>query len=65
MKIIDIEGNEIEVTDLDKAIRQADEYRHFRHDDRKSNTMDDYLTNHWQYIYEQLLILKHLNRQRS
>ncbi len=33
MKIIDLDGKEITVTDLELAIMQADDYRHFRHTD--------------------------------
>jgi len=30
MKIIDLDGREIEVTDLALALLQADDYRHYR-----------------------------------
>ena len=36
MKIIDLKGKEITVTDLELAIMQADDYRHYRHTDQWS-----------------------------
>lgn len=58
MYIKDLNGCLIQVTDLDAAIAQADEYRHARHEDKRFRKLDDRLNQYWQHIYEELQILK-------
>jgi len=55
MKIIDLEGKEIEVTDLGLALLQADDYRHYR----VTNPSDFHLRlqNYWEDFYQKLLLL--------
>ena len=58
MKIIDLNGKEIEVTDLKLAILQADDYRHYRHIDKAFAEFDRQQSKYWEDIYFELLILK-------
>ncbi|QEM07100.1 hypothetical protein DIU31_027670 [Mucilaginibacter rubeus] len=58
MKIIDLEGKEIAVTDLSLAILQADDYRHYRHSNAEFAEFDDKQRRYWEDIYQKLLKLK-------
>ncbi|MCR8560315.1 hypothetical protein KXD93_21865 [Mucilaginibacter sp. BJC16-A38] len=56
MKITDLDGKEIIVTDLLIAILQADDYRHYRVS--KPSEYDLYLCKYWEDIYQKLLLLE-------
>jgi hypothetical protein len=56
MKIIDLDCKEIEVTDLDLAIMQADDYRHYRV--KEPSEMHLHLYAYWEDLYQKLLKLK-------
>jgi hypothetical protein len=58
MEIIDLEGKTIQITDLDLAILQADDYRHYRHTDPAFAKIDKELQAYWQDFYEKLVRLK-------
>lgn len=58
MKIIDLECKEITITDLELAIMQADDYRHYRHTDPSFKTLDEGLQANWEDVYQKLLRLK-------
>ena len=58
MKIIDLNGKGIEVTDLKLAILQADDYRHYRHSDKAFAEFDRQQRKYWEDIYLKLLILE-------
>lgn len=55
MKIIDLDGKEIEVTDLALAIMQTDDYRHYRVAAPTPHQL--YLYSYWEDCYQKLLIL--------
>lgn len=55
MKIIDLDGIEITVTDLQLAILQADDYRHYRVKNPTSYQL--HLYKYWEDFYQKLLIL--------
>ncbi|WDF79043.1 hypothetical protein PQ469_03360 [Mucilaginibacter sp. KACC 22773] len=55
MKIIDLDGKEIIVTDLPIAVLQADDFRHYRVS--KPSEYDLYLYKYWEDIYQKLLLL--------
>jgi len=55
MKIIDLDGREIEVTDLDLAIMQADGYRYYRVNE--PTEMHLHLYDYWEDFYQKLLLL--------
>ena len=56
MKITDLEGKEIEVRDLDLALLQADDYRHYRV--KEPTEMHLHLYQYWEDIYQKLLAFK-------
>jgi hypothetical protein len=58
MKIIDLDGKEIEVTNLDLAVMQADDYRHYRHTDLSFKLLDEGLQAYWEDVYQKLLRLR-------
>ena len=55
MKVIDIEGRELEVADLHLALLQADDYRHYRVSAPSAQQL--YLYRYWEHLYQQLLVL--------
>ena len=54
----DLNGEQITVTDLDQALAEADEYRHYRHTSKKYKAFDDSRQAYWQDLYEKLKELK-------
>lgn len=56
MKIIDINGFEIEVTHLNKAIRQAKDLKDLHH--VPSLPSDKERQEYWKDLYEKLLVVK-------
>ncbi|MBD1362578.1 hypothetical protein IDJ77_02040 [Mucilaginibacter sp. ZT4R22] len=58
MEITDLKGKAIQVTDLDLAILQADDYRHYRHANPAYAAQDEALQAYWQDVYEKLISLK-------
>lgn len=58
MKIIDLNGKEITVTDLDLAIMQADDYRHYNLTDPAQAGFVKKQQAYWEDIYQKLLALK-------
>ncbi|MBB6107743.1 hypothetical protein SAMN05421821_101341 [Mucilaginibacter lappiensis] len=58
MKIIDLNGKEITVTDLELAILQADDYRHYQHVDPSFSVLDEGLKAYWEDVYQKLIRLR-------
>lgn len=58
MKVVDTNGKEIVVTDLNKAIEQADLFRGFKHQDTGFEKFDEQQHRYWNDIYQKLLELK-------
>jgi hypothetical protein len=56
MKIIDMNGKAIGVENLDLALMQADDYRHYRVSAPTAGDLDRYA--YWEDIYQKLLKLK-------
>ncbi|PAW95069.1 hypothetical protein CKK33_16835 [Mucilaginibacter sp. MD40] len=56
MKLIDLDGRVIEVENLDLALLQADDYRHYRVTTPTEN--DIYRYAYWEDVYQKLLKLK-------
>lgn len=63
MKITDLEGREIEVTDLQLALLQADDYRHYRVANPSEHHL--YVYKYWEDIYQKLLILESLLKEKK
>ena len=58
MIITDLNGVPIEVTDLDKALAQADSFRRYKHTDNTHKALDKRLKVYWQDLYIKLKQLK-------
>ncbi|HVX00155.1 MAG TPA: hypothetical protein VHA52_06960 [Candidatus Babeliaceae bacterium] len=58
MTIKDINGNTITIEDLDLAIMQADDYRHYRHTSIQYAGVDERQRRYWEDVYQKLLQLK-------
>ncbi|OKS88729.1 hypothetical protein [Mucilaginibacter polytrichastri] len=56
MKIIDLDGKIIKVENLDLALLQADDYRHYRVTIPTESDLDRYA--YWEDVYQKLLKLK-------
>jgi len=58
MQITDLNGDAIKITDLPRAIQQAEEFIGYRHTDKSLQAMDARLCAYWTDIYNKLLQLK-------
>jgi len=58
MKIVDLNGQEITVTDVKLAIMQADDYRHYCHAGSAYAESDTALHAYWKDIHDKLIALK-------
>jgi hypothetical protein len=56
MEVTDLDGKNIEVTDLDLAIMQADDYRHYRVTSPSEYQLHLYA--YWKDMYQKLAALK-------
>ena len=65
MKVIDVNGNEITITDSDKAIEQADSFRGFKHEDKSFEKLDEQQNLYWNDIYQKLLKLKTITHEHE
>jgi hypothetical protein len=63
MKIIDLDGKEIAVTDLPLAILQADDFRHYRHISPEYAEFDKKQRRYWEDVYRKLLHLRSENEK--
>jgi hypothetical protein len=61
MEIKDRNGQVIKVVDLQLALLQADDYRHYRHADPAYRENDAVLATYWEDIYQKLLLLEQEN----
>ncbi|MDB5131993.1 MAG: hypothetical protein JWR02_1742 [Mucilaginibacter sp.] len=57
MKITDINGFNLEIENLQLAIMQADDYRHYAHLNPKHLSVDERLQTYWEDVYQKLLLL--------
>ena len=58
MKVTDLNGCEIEVTDLKEAILIAKRYTKYRHEDRSFSDFDKRKSAYWTDIHEKLTAIK-------
>jgi hypothetical protein len=58
MHVFDLDGKQVTVTDLEKAIEQASEFKQFRHEDASFKELDDRLNAYWSDLHDKLLALK-------
>ena len=57
LKITDLNGFELEIDNLQLAIMQADDYRHYQHFDPQHQQADEKRKIYWEDIYQKLLQL--------
>lgn len=58
MYITDLNGCQIEVTDLEDAIRITAEYKEYRHKDKSYSEFDKRKKAYWTDMYEKLKAIK-------
>lgn len=58
MKVMDLNGCSIEVTDLDEAIQITEEYKEYRHEDKSFSEFDKRQKAYWTDMYEKLTTIK-------
>ena len=58
MSIVDINGERIDVTNLDEAIKQAVMFSNLKHDDKRFEKTDKFLNNYWQDVLDKLKALR-------
>lgn len=58
MKITDLSGCEIEVTDLKEAIKIAKQYTKYSHEDKRFSDFDKRQKAYWTDMYEKLTVIK-------
>jgi len=56
MQITDLNGDKIEVTDLQLAIMQADDYRHYRVTNPSAHQCHLYV--YWEDLYQKLVAMQ-------
>lgn len=65
MKVTDLNGCEINVTNLDEAIRTTVEYKEYEHINDGFSELDKRLNRYWRDMYEKLLKLKSKQNEQS
>ena len=65
MKVKDLNGCEITVTNLDEAIRITAEYKEYEHLNDGFSDLDKRLNRYWTDMYEKLLKLKSKQNEQS
>lgn len=58
MKLTDLNGYPIEVTDLNEAIRITKRYTKYRHEDKSHTDFDKRQNAYWTDMYEKLTAIK-------
>lgn len=57
MKITDLNGFVLEIENLQLAIMQADDYRHYEHTDPTNKAEDEKRKAYWEDVYQKLIQL--------
>ena len=65
MKVTDLNGCQIKVTNLDKAIRITAEYKQYEHINDGFSELDKRLNRYWTDMHEKLLKLKSKQNEQS
>ena len=65
MKIKDLNGYTIEITDLDKAIQITKQYKQYEHENKGFSELDKKLNRYWTDMYEKLLKIKSQKEEKS
>ncbi|MDC7217791.1 MAG: hypothetical protein PQJ28_02075 [Spirochaetales bacterium] len=65
MKVTDLNGYEIEVTDLDEAIRKTGAYKEYRHEDKGFEDFDRRQQAYWTDMYDKLVAIRGQENETS
>ena len=65
MKIKDLNGCTIEITDLDKAIQITKQYKQYEHENKGFSELNKKLNQYWTDMYEKLLKIKSQKEEKS
>ena len=65
MKIIDINGYTIEITNLNEAIQITRRYKQYEHENKGFSELDKKLNRYWTDMYEKLLKIKSQKKEKS
>ena len=58
IQLIDLNGNNIEVTDLDEAIRITEQYKDYRHANKGFEGFDRRQCSYWTDLHEKLINIR-------
>lgn len=58
MKVTDLNGCQIEVTDLEEALQITTEYKEYRHKDKRFSEFDKRQKVYWTDMYEKLTAIQ-------
>jgi hypothetical protein len=58
MKITDLNGFDLEIVDLQLAIMQADDYRHYKRLNPQNQQADEKRKAYWEDVYQKLLTIE-------
>ena len=58
MKVIDLAGRPIRVTDLEAAIKETDRFRNQYDEDPRFEALDKRLREYWEDFYQKLIVLR-------
>ncbi|MFH6997397.1 hypothetical protein ACHRVZ_05645 [Flavobacterium sp. FlaQc-57] len=65
IQIEDKNGEKFEVTNLSEAIKQADYFRNFAHEDKLFEKFDEKRQAYWQDMYEKLMKISDLDVEQT
>ena len=58
MKVTDLNGCQIEIIDLNEAIRITADYKEYHHEDKRFSEFDKRQKAYWRDMYEKLTAIK-------
>ena len=64
MKIIDINGCTVEITNINEAIQITRRYKQYEHDNKDFSELDTQLHRYWTDMYEKLLKIKSQKKEK-
>ena len=65
MKIKDLNGCTIEITNLNEAIQITRRYKRYEHENKGFSKLDKNLNQYWTDLYEKLLKIKSQKKEKS
>ena len=65
MKIKDLNGYTIEITNLNEAIQITRRYKRYEHENKGFSKLDKKINQYWTDLYEKLLKIKSQKKEKS